>query len=166
MTAQISETLFYEGEELGLCTEPLGDYFALVGLESPFEPNCSTLWRGYVGTWEIVQSRLYLVDLTGTLRDGTDANLALLFPGFPERVFAHWYTGTMRAPQGKQLRYRHQGYASTYERDLLIAVAKGVVVGTEVRDNGTANLSPVAAEGYRGGAMTQFPPSEHPGHDL
>jgi hypothetical protein len=165
MTAQISEILRYEGEELALCTEPLGDYFSLIGLDTPFEPNCTALWRGYVGTWEIAQSRLYLIGLTGTLRDGTDAKLASLFPGFPERVFAHWYTGTLRAPQGKLLRYVHQGYRSTHERDLLFGVTKGVVVWTNVWDNGTLDLGTVAVEGYRVGAMTQLPRSDHPRQD-
>lgn len=162
MTAQIAEILHYGGEELVLCTEPLGDFLSLIGAEQPFEANCTALRRGYVGTWEIVQSHLYLVKLVGRLRDGMDADLASVFPDYPDRVFAHWYTGTMRIPQGRQLNYVHRGYASTYERDLLIAVNKGVVVWTKVRHNGTADLTASSDVTHRVGATPLLTGSVHP----
>lgn len=65
MTAQISEGLIYEGQQLSMCTNPLGDYFAMGGDRPRFEDNCTALWRGYVGTWEIVDGRLYLIKLRG-----------------------------------------------------------------------------------------------------
>ncbi|MFM8509872.1 MAG: hypothetical protein ACKOCU_06045, partial [Betaproteobacteria bacterium] len=54
---------------------------------------------------------------------------------FPHRVFAHWYSGTLRVPQGELLKYRHMGWASTFERDLLIDVEDGVVKGMQVQQN-------------------------------
>lgn len=48
------------------------------------------------------------------------------------------------------------GYGSTYERDLLMDVVRGVVKDTRVRHNGTAG-SESAPEGYGVGAMTVFP---------
>ncbi|MBM3272519.1 hypothetical protein FJY94_04555, partial [Candidatus Kaiserbacteria bacterium] len=95
MTAQIRENLIYDGQNLSMCTEPLSDYFALGGRKPEFKFNCTALWRGYVGTWEIVGDRLYIVSLKGTLKDGTAATLESVFPGYTERVFAHWYTGTL-----------------------------------------------------------------------
>ena len=50
-----------------MCTQPLGDYFAMGGAKPEFQVNNTALWRGYVGGWEVVASRLYLVKLTGTL---------------------------------------------------------------------------------------------------
>lgn len=157
MTAQIAETLHYEGQQLSMCTEPLGDYFALGGLNPGFESNSTALWRGYVGTWEILAGRLYLIELHGTLEGGGEASVRTLFPDFPDRVFAHWYSGTIRVPQGKMLEYVHMGYASTYERDLFMEIEKGVVTDTRVRQNGVAE-SADAPEGYGIGAMTTFPP--------
>ena len=112
-----------------MCTEPLSDYFAFGGHHPEFEFTCTALWRGYVGTWEITNDRLYIVGLTGTLKDGSEATLETLFPGYPDRVFAHWYSGTLRIPEGKQLEYVHMGYASTYERDRILKIEKGVVIG-------------------------------------
>jgi len=156
MTAQIAETLNYLGEDVAMCTNPLSDYFAMVGTKPRFESNCTALWRGYVGSWEIAGDRLYLIGLTGTLEDGTTATLATIFPGCPDRVFAHWYSGTIRIPQGKQLEYVHMGYGSTYERDLFLEVERGVVVATREQHNGVAE-SEDALDGYEVGVMTVFP---------
>jgi hypothetical protein len=156
MTAQFAERLHYEGEDLPMCTNPLNDYFAMGGVNPGFESNCTALWRGYVGSWEIVDKRLYLVGISGTLKDGSAATLSTIFPDFPNRVFAHWYSGTIRIPQGKQLEYVHMGYGSTYERDVLLAFQRGVVQTTQLRHNGQAE-SPTAPEGYEVGAMTVFP---------
>lgn len=153
MTAQIGEKLIYEGREVSMCSEPLGDFFALGGTHPEFQFTCTALWRGYVGTWEIINDRLYLVGLSGTLKDGTEATLETVFPAYPDRVFAHWFSGTLRIPEGKQLEYVHMGYASTYERDRILQIEKGVVVGCNVRQNGkTPDESRL--EGYGIGAMT------------
>lgn len=151
MTAQIGETLHYRGESLTMATEPLESYFAMGGAHPGFAANSTALHRGYVGSWEITRERLYLVELTATLDGGMPASLESIFPGFPDRVFAHWYCGTLRIPQGKRLRYVHGGYLSEYERDLMLEIEKGVVLRTWVRDNvtGTSGDSAATGEGSR-----------------
>lgn len=139
-----------------MLTNPLNDYFAMGGFNPRFVSMSTALWRGYVGGWEIVEDRLYLVSLDGALEDGTDATLETVFPGFPDRVFAHWYSGTVRIPQGKQLEYVLMGYASKFEQDLFLEIELGIVVSTRVRQNGVAE-SDQAPEGYSVGAMTVFP---------
>lgn len=138
MTAQIAEKLRYQGREVAMHTTPLEAYFAMGGYNPPFESSCSALWRGYVGRWEIVDGRLYLIGLRGTLEDGTEASVATIFPDFPDRVFAHWYSGTIRIPQGKRLEYVQESYDSTFEQDLVLDVERGVVKSTQVRHNATA----------------------------
>lgn len=155
MTAQIAERLVFEGRELALLANPLTDFFEQGGINPGFQSTSTALWRGYVGTWEIVADRLYLVALKGVLESGEEANLESVFPGYPDRVFAHWFSGTLRIPQGKQLEYVHMGYGSKYERDLLLKLRHGVVVGQELRINGQAAAD--APEGYGLGAMTMWP---------
>ena len=75
-----------------------------------------------------------------------------MFPGYGERVFAHWFTDTVRLPQGKQLKYVHMGYGSTYERDLLLRFSRGELIERSVRKNGTGE--PDAQEGYGTAALT------------
>ena len=147
-----------------MCTEPLGVFFNLGGSKPSFVANNTALWRGYIGQWEVLDDRLYLTDLDGMLTDGSQANIETIFPGFPDRVFAHWYSDTIRIPQGKLLDYVHMGYASKYERDLLLTFKKGVLENIEVRENGTSE-SETAPEGYGVGAMTIFPVREKTDHD-
>ena len=146
MTAQAPERLLYDSEKYPLAENPLYYYFQISGRRSPFRSPNTALWRGYVGTWEISDERFYIVGLTGHLGDGSMANLSTLFPEHPNRAFAHWYTGQLRVPQGKLLKYVHHGYASIYERDLRFDIKKGVVTGTRVNVNGHAD--PDAPEGY------------------
>jgi hypothetical protein len=156
MTAQYSEELIYRGEMIQMCSEPLAMYFVLAGVKPEFQFTCTALWRGYVGTWEVIDDRLYMTGLTGQLQDGTEANLATVFPNFTERVFAHWFSDKVRIPKGKLLKYVHMGYASEYEEDLFLTFKKGVVTKTELIVNGEA-MNPEAPEGYGIRAMTVFP---------
>ena len=65
MTAQIAEKMFYKGEELSLCDEPLHYFLQAIKKNLKFEAPSTALWRGYVGTWTIEDGRLYLIKLKG-----------------------------------------------------------------------------------------------------
>ena len=164
MTAQIAEEISIDGETFAMCTEPLAAYFELGGNQFKFAATCTALWRGYVGRWELLNDRLYLVGLSGTLEDGTEATLASIFPDYPLRVFAHWYSGEVRMPQGNLLNYVHGGYASTYERDQFITFDRGVAVARNTTVNGVATGSD-DSEGYEIAAMTTFPIRHQSGKD-
>ena len=135
MTAQATEVLHYKGEQLSMRTEPLSDYFAQMGHQPEFQDQSTACWRGYVGQWEILLDRLYLVGISATYADGTGVGLDSLFPGFADRAFAHWYTGVINISKGKLIKYVHMGYLSQYEQDLFLAVENGIVVETQLRDN-------------------------------
>ena len=135
MTAQISEILRYQEREQRMCTEPLADYFALAGIKPGFEFSSTALWHGYLGEWDIQDGWLYLIKLSGTLEGNNPASLETFFPGYPDRVFAHWYSGQVRLPIGQQLEYMHGGYGSTYEQELLIDIDQGVDPNTTLRHN-------------------------------
>jgi hypothetical protein len=100
-------------------------------------------WRGYIGTWEIRDSDLYLVALereqhvvreTGPERLRKDL-LLQVFPGAERPIPATWFSGVLRLPQGAQLRYIHMGYVSIYERDLYLTVKSGKVIAELLVDN-------------------------------
>jgi hypothetical protein len=55
------------------------------------------------------------------------------------------------------------GYASTYERDVLLSLQNGVVVAKEIRVNGQAEGD--APEGYSIGAMTSWPARKSGGEE-
>jgi len=56
-------------------TEPVREYLTMSGVKLGFRAACSALWRGYIGSWEIVDGQLYLIGLGGTLQDGASASL-------------------------------------------------------------------------------------------
>jgi hypothetical protein len=135
MTAQVTEVLIYEGKKMSICTEPLSNYFVLNGNKPQFVSPHTALWRGYVGTWEIIDDRLYLTHIEGIITDVGPASISSLFPDYPILVFAHWYSGTLRIPQGKLLNYFHGGYGSTYERDIFLEFKKGILVNKVIKEN-------------------------------
>ena len=159
MTAQFSELLMLEGKQHSLCSYPLASYFALGGESVAFRASSTALSRGYIGTWEILDQgqvqRLYLIRLQGWLQDESPVSLETVFPGYPQRVFAHWFSGTLRLPQGQLLHYVHGGFGSCYEQDLLIDVSRGVVTAKRVRVNGFSDEAS-AREGYRIHGMTTY----------
>ena len=77
MTAQILEKLIYRGQTHGMASEPLKAYLDQTGVEI-HSLNPSDTWvystalsRGYVGTWEVMDDHLYLVNLVGCDDDAT-----------------------------------------------------------------------------------------------
>ncbi|AOZ70746.1 hypothetical protein LPB142_16575 [Rhodobacter xanthinilyticus] len=69
-----------------MCTEPLEEYFSKGGLRPSLRRSSTALWRRYIGSWKIVDDRLYLTGLEGWLEDGTKVSTAMIFPGFPDKV--------------------------------------------------------------------------------
>lgn len=142
MTAQALERLIFEGSEHSMCSLPLGDFFRLGGKRPDFRWPHTGCRRGYIGTWEVIDGRLYLIQLQGWLKSGEDASLETVFPGYGGQVFAHWFTDTIRLPQGKRLKGTYTGGGSIinapriYEKDLLLRFNKGKLIARSVRQNG------------------------------
>lgn len=142
MTAQKGEDLIFEGERLVMYSTPLEAYFKQTGFRPPFVEFSTNLSRGYIGKWEIDKGRLYLINLFRIGLRETEAGLQFewvpnaisvcdIFPDIKGRVFAQWYSGQLRCPQGELKEYHHGGFASVYERDLLIDIENGIVAKVE-----------------------------------
>lgn len=140
-TAQMPDVLVLGGRRRELWTNPLESHPAAESGAFVVEREgfVTNNWRGYVATWVIDGDRLYLTGLEAPYpEDGQGeekADLAKLFPGQYNggRVHADWFTGELRVPDGKMIDYVHMGYGSTFTREILIAVEKGVVKSRTVR---------------------------------
>lgn len=141
MTAQTPEKILLDGEMLDLCTEPLGHYFYFAGARPDFAAGYTSCWRCYVGTWEIRDGRLYLIGISAKYYDGSPVKLEDIFPGYPDRVFAHWFTGILRCPRGNMLAYEHMGYGSVFEEDILLYIKQGVLMSRAVKTNDETNAT-------------------------
>ena len=147
MTVQASEILYFNGIRMDMCDAPLEDYFRISGGRPKFEYNCTALARGYIGTWEILDDRLYMIKFAvggvgeefrgievATFFEHDESpvrfDMKSIFPCYPDRVFADWYSGTLRVEQGELIKSTCMN--TYYEQYLLINVDSGVVTGTEV----------------------------------
>ncbi len=136
-TAQQGDKLLIDGKEYAIFTNPLEPYLQENPEKLPKSDVVSTgLWRGYVATWEVRNQNLLLVDVEilqsvkkpGESEFSTELKsvMAQMFPGEKE-VPARWFSGNMIVPDGKPVRYVHMGYASTYEKYILMRFEKGAV---------------------------------------
>lgn len=129
MTAQITDSLHYDGEQYRLQAEPLEVYFKQNPPRPSFEEICTACWRGYVATWRIKNSKLHLEKIENF--DGKDHGLMRRL--FPDQIYvvATWYTGPLICPSGPEVNYVHMGYMTTYEKYMIIEIEKGEVVSVK-----------------------------------
>lgn len=151
-TAQIPEKIVYEGTEGFLFTNPLETYFTQDNPRPEFAAPHTACWRGYIGSWEIREDTLYLTDLKAWLRDSegkaAPAEFERIFPGKTKPMKADWFTGTLRIPRGKPIRYVHMGYQTVYEYDVFLRVDAGKVIDRQTIDNrGKTHTDPQAPFG-------------------
>lgn len=99
MTIQLLEIFDVAGAKFGSNANPLSFWLDACRPNLKFASMGSWCWRGYVGTWTIDQGRLYLVSIKGKDSDGAPITVESLFPGFPNGVFAHWFSGAIHAVQ-------------------------------------------------------------------
>jgi hypothetical protein len=133
MTAQAGERLFYKGEETWMAAEPLNQYLQNRN-DIKFISPSTACWRGYTGQWEIKDNKLYLIGLKAYIEGYREVDLSYLFPR-QKQVIADWFSGKIRVPQGEMLDYVHMGYASLYERDLILEIKNGELVNEYVVEN-------------------------------
>jgi hypothetical protein len=134
MTAQASDSITYLGDSYPLFSEPLESYFDKGHPRPPFQAPHTACWRGYIATWEIIENKLYLVDMEAWL-DNKEVKLSAVFPRKKKPILSKWFNGVLRLQKGEMLNYVHMGYASTFEQEILITVEHGVVKAVETLDN-------------------------------
>ena len=133
MTIQAGDILSYSGEKTTIATEPLKSYLETRS-DVGFIYKSTALVRGYVGRWEIKSKKLYLVSLAGFIENNEKVDLNYLFPNKTE-VFADWFSGDIRIPEGDLLQKINTGYASVYSRDRILNFNKGILISETVKDN-------------------------------
>ena len=133
MTTQTGDILTYNGEKTTIATEPLKPYLENRS-DISFIFKSTALVRGYIGTWKIKNKKLYLVSLLGFIENNEKVDLNYLFPNKKE-VFANWFSGQIRIPEGNLLRKIRIGYASVFERDKILKFNKGICISDDTLYN-------------------------------
>lgn len=127
MTAQIAESLRYRGNVCSLWTLPLESFLDQSNRRNIFAKvhRHTACFRGYVGYWEISDNKLFLNRIE-TL-DGENFPHDSLFPQASTPIFAEWFSGELRCPTGKMLKYVHSGFRSIYESEDRILITNGIL---------------------------------------
>ena len=136
MAAQVPDKIFFDGEQLGLYSNPLEQFWTSAKKAKPpfiSTPECS---RGYVASWEIRNNKLLLKEVEGNyvrnfifFRKPARYSLKKLFSRNKNKpVCANWFSGKLRVPIGNMIRYHHSGYDSRFEKEYIISVHEGEVV--------------------------------------
>ena len=133
MTIQAGDILSYNGEKTTIATEPLKPYLKTRS-DVSFIYKSTALVRGYIGTWKIRNTKLYLISLLGFVNNNEKVDLNYLFPNKTE-VFADWFSGNIRIPEGELLEKINLGYASVFEKDRIVNIKEGILISETVKDN-------------------------------
>ncbi len=125
MSAQRSENIIFEGEEMDSTPITLPIEQGLVEYIEPsasqFASNCL---RGYIGSWEIKDDRLYLLDIVGKYKMISKAP-----------IFVEYFSGTIIITSGKLLKHVHLGFESKFEIERTVEIENGVVKNIKTIDN-------------------------------
>jgi hypothetical protein len=87
----LTDHLDYRDRKFELVDHPLEGYFELLGERPALMPG-----KPIEASWTIEDGWLYLTKLSATLASGHKLNLGDLFPYAGEKVFAAWFTGTLK----------------------------------------------------------------------
>jgi hypothetical protein len=106
---------------------PLESYFNDI-LKKPFEDwlNAACL-RGYVGSWEVMDNKLFLTNLVAYGDTDPKVNLQFIFPN-QKTVFANWFTGELKICSGKIIQFCQKGTDDAlYEHEMTFTFESGLL---------------------------------------
>ena len=89
-------TLEIDGEYFAMEGQPLEAYFAMSDIPPILSPDGEGYWSGYLALWSTRGERLYLTDWQNkedSVSRIYEFSFELFFSEFPNRVFAHWFSG-------------------------------------------------------------------------
>lgn len=145
-TAQAPDKIWYEGKLYDMQTNPMEPYFAKnPGKRPKRSMMLSSLSRGYIATFELVDGGLFLRDFEvltleppngplDSMRSGMRSVIGEIIPA-GQKMKIDWFDGLLVLPHGKPVTYVHMGYGSTFENYVLIEIAAGDFRRAKTFDN-------------------------------
>ena len=130
MTEQQKDKLKYNNEIYSINGELLNEYLDENRIE--LVAPTSACWRGYYGTWEIIDNKLYLIELRAYLPGFKEVDLNYFFPN-QDKVFAYWINGEVPLPTGIIKEYIHLPFGSTHDEYLYLNFKNGELIGTRIK---------------------------------
>ena len=120
MTTQAKERIIIDGEKYPLLNAlSLPEDDTKIKQKEGATYTRSSCWRGYVGTWEIKDDKLYLIEFSSGMYDVL-ANLPIL---------ADWISGTAKVATG-EVKANSSWDIETYETEMHLTFENGLVIKT------------------------------------
>ncbi len=135
MAEHLTNNIRIDGHDYSLASNPLRHYLEMNNIT--IEGYCTVCNEGYLTDWDLIDNKLYLVDVTPCYTDEEGEmvmSMEHLFPG-EERVFADWFSGELEIYKGEMLDYSQINFKSTFEEHIYIEIKEGEIVNTYVEDN-------------------------------
>ena len=121
MTTQVKERIIIDGEKYPLLNAlSLPEDDTKIKQKEGATYTRSSCWRGYVGTWEIKDDKLYLIEFSSGMYDVL-ANLPIV---------ADWVSGTAKVATG-EVKASSSWDIETYETEMHLTFENGLLVKTE-----------------------------------
>src|SRR4051812_46201116 len=106
MTMQRHDTLFHNGEQKIIYSQPLEKYFEATNRPNFISFNTSMTVRGYYSDWKIEDNELFLIDFVGHQLASNwklEYRLNDLFKDIQPPVLAYWFSGNIIIPIGDNI---------------------------------------------------------------
>ena len=122
MTTQVQEEIIINGEKYSLINCPsFPDSIIQPKKNLKYYRESSACWRGYVGTWEVKDDRLYLVDLSSANYELVDS----------PPIFADWISACLKIATGESNSRFDTFDIPIYETEMHLTIENGLVVKTK-----------------------------------
>lgn len=133
MTMQRLDTIIYNDEQGIIYSQPLKPYFESLDHKPVFLSMVTSMTsRGYYAGWLLKNNQLYLIDFLGLqlTSNWTELEYGIkdLFPKETAPIFAHWFSGQIIIPIGKNI---STSIYPRYERNLILYLGKGMFINEE-----------------------------------
>ncbi len=138
-TPQDSETLIYGKDTMYMDIFPLQ---VLMNKEEDLHKkimsasNCiqSSCWRGYHGTWKIINDSLFLIKLEDVCQ-GKELKISRFFESSKisrNGVFAYWFSTKMKVNYGDCIDFNEETWLSIYEGTFECSIKNGVISNVKI----------------------------------
>ena len=121
MTTQVDEHILIDGKEYPLINVPsLPEDSSIIQHKKGLISKWSNCWRGFQGTWEIKDDKLYLIEFSSDSYE-----LLCKLP-----ILADWIKGEIKVATG-DIKETTSWAIETYETEMHLTIENGLVIKTE-----------------------------------
>ena len=121
MTTQVDEHILIDGKEYPLINVPsLPEDSSIIQHKKGLTSKWSNCWRGFQGTWEIKDDKLYLIEFSSDSYE-----LLCKLP-----ILADWIKGEIKVATG-DIKETTSWAIETYETEMHLTIEDGLVVKTK-----------------------------------